>query len=296
MTKRYEYQDPIFRKNSKNTNLKIDDNSSILNVFRLITGTLNCVDLYTRKTYKFRTNYTYSPFIENDFINQSTVLGNFPDEVRLKDLNEYFKRSQFNSSFYNSILSELLKCLVAKKDNSHLASFFYLYRVIEGISYSIPLIYVSKHKSYNKTYKQLQSFFGRDQDGELAFFKRFIIETFKDEDFFKSTIDIEIREVEIEEIQESYYDLYLKKMNNKTVKNTVEKEQISISFIGFYEFLIEIRNRFFHFTKGSWQENLSSNEILFPDYFFKPIIDHGINWVSIILFEIIKVDFEKGIK
>lgn len=296
MTKRYEYQDTIFNSSTRNPNLRISSDNSILSVFRLITGTLDCTDLYTGELYKFRTNYTNFPYSENHSINQSTILENFPDEVKLRDLDEYFRRSKFNAEFYNSILSELLKCLVAKKDNTHLASFFYLYRVIEGISYSIPLIYVSKHKSYNKTYKELQSFFGREQDGELAFFKRFIIETFKKEDFFKSTIDINIKEIEIEEIQESYYELYLKKMNPKNVKDKTENEFINISFVGFYEFLIEIRNRFFHFTKGSWQDNLSSNEILFPDYFFKPIMDHGINWVSVILFEIIKVDFEKGSK
>jgi hypothetical protein len=43
-------------------------------------------------------------------------------------------------------------------------------------------------------------------------------------------------------------------------------------------------------------DNLSSTELLFPDYFFKPLVNHGINWVSLILFEIIKVDFEKGMK
>ena len=60
--------------------------------------------------------------------------------------------------------------------------------------------------------------------------------------------------------------------------------------------MILIRNRFFHLTKGTWQENLSSTEILYPDYFFKPIINHGLNWIALVIFEIIKVDFEKGIK
>ncbi len=85
-------------------------------------------------------------------------------------------------------------------------------------------------------------------------------------------------------------------MKVSSVKDKTENEEIKISFIGFYEFIIELRNRFFHFTKGAWMNNLSSTELLFPDYFFKPIVNHGINWVSLILFEIIKVDFEKGIK
>ena len=296
MINRYTYKDPIFQTNARNQNLRIESENSILSVFRLISGTINCTDIYRNKEYKFRTNYFNFPFANNESINQSVVLNNFPDEVKLKDLDTYFKRSKFNSAFYDSIKSELIKCLIAEKENNHLEAFFYLYRIIEGISYSIPLIYVSKHKSYNKTYKQLQSFFNKEQDGELAFFKRFVTETFKDEEFFKSTIDINIEEIDIEEIREEYYNLYLGKMKDASVKEKTENEEIKITFIGFYEFIIELRNRFFHFTKGSWMDNLSSTELLFPDYFFKPIVNHGINWVSLILFEIIKVDFEKGIK
>lgn len=296
MIDRYEYKDPIFRSNTRNQNLRIESDNSILTLFRLISGTINCTDIYKEKEYKFRTNYSNFPFSKNENINQSLVLNNFPDEVKIKDLDLYFKRSKFNSIFYSSIKSELIKCLIAEKENNHLEAFFYLYRIIEGISYSIPLIYVSKHKHYDKTYKQLQGYFGKTIDGELAFFKRFISQTFKEEEFFKSTIDINITEIDIEEIREDYYNLYLGKMKSSYVKDKSENQEIKISFIGFYEFMIELRNRFFHFTKGSWQENLSSTELLFPDYFFKPIVNHGINWISIILFEIIKVDFEKGTK
>lgn len=296
MINRYTYKDPIFKTTARNQNLRIESNNAILDVFRLISGTINCTDSYRNKEYKFRTNYSNFPYSESSSINQSTVLNNFPDEVRLKDLDKYFKRSRFNTAFYKSIKAELIKCLIAEKESNHLEAFFYLYRIIEGISYSIPLIYVSKHKSYNKTYKQLQSFFNKEQDGELAFFKRFVSTTFKDEDFFKSTIDINILEIDIEEIREDYYKLYLNKMKDASVKDKTENEEIKISFIGFYEFIIELRNRFFHFTKGAWMNNLSSTELLFPDYFFKPLVNHGINWVSLILFEIIKVDFEKGIK
>jgi hypothetical protein len=296
MINRYTYKDPIFKTTARNQNLRIESNNAILDVFRLISGTINCTDSYRSKEYKFRTNYSNFPYSDNVSINQSTVLNNFPDEVRLTDLDKYFKRSRFNTAFYKSIKAELIKCLIAEKEDNHLEAFFYLYRIIEGISYSIPLIYVSKHKSYNKTYKQLQSFFNKEQDGELAFFKRFVSTTFKDEDFFKSTIDISILEIDIEEIREDYYKIYLEKMKDTSVKDKTENEEIKISFIGFYEFIIELRNRFFHFTKGAWMNNLSSTELLFPDYFFKPIVNHGINWVSLILFEIIKVDFEKGIK
>lgn len=301
MINRYTYKDPIFKSATKNQNLRIESSNNILNIFRLISGTINCTDTYDNKVYKFRVNYSNFPFTTNYKVNQSVVLNNFPDEVKLKDLNEYFKRSRFNSKFYGSIEPEIIKCLIAVEKNNHLEAFFYLYRVIEGISYSIPLIYVSKHKNYDKTYKQLQSFFNKEQDGELAFFKRFLSETFKDEDFFKSTIDIDFSSIDMVDLRDAYYKIYLDKVTSKPMsgqglKGQTLNQEIKLSFIGFYDFMILIRNRFFHLTKGTWQENLSSTEILYPDYFFKPIINHGLNWISLVIFEIIKVDFEKGIK
>ncbi len=301
MISRYTYEDPIFKSATKNQDLRIESSNKILNIFRLISGTINCTDTYDSKVYKFRVNYSNFPFTTNIKISQSIVLNNFPDEVKLKDLNEYFKRSRFNSKFYGSIEPELIKCLIAVEKNNHLEAFFYLYRVIEGISYSIPLIYVSKHRNYDKTYKQLQSFFIKEQDGELAFFKRFLSETFKDEDFFKSTIDIDFNSIDMLDLREAYYKIYLEKINGRPMsgrglKGQTLNQEIKLSFIGFYDFMILIRNRFFHLTKGTWQENLSSTEILYPDYFFKPIINHGLNWVALVIFEIIKVDFEKGIK
>jgi hypothetical protein len=294
MINRYSYKDPIFKENATHQNLRIESNNSILNVFRLISGTINCIDEYKSKQYRFRKNFLNLPYAKNERINQSILLGNFPEEVKLKDLNNYFLRSRFNASFYTDIEAELVKCLIAEQKGDHLESFFYLYRILEGISYSLPLIYVSKNRVYDKTYKQLQSFFGKTIDGELAFFKRFLKDSFGEDNFFSTSFNIDINEIEIEEIREEYYNIYLKHIKPNSLIDTTENEEIKVSFIGFYEFLIELRNRFFHLKKGAWHDNLSSTELIFPDYFFKPIVHHGINWISLILFEVIKVDFEKG--
>lgn len=294
MISRYKYKDVIFRENSLSQNLRIENGSSILRIFRLISGTINCEDEYKNTVYKFRNNYTTFPFVENNKLSGTTVLDNFPPELLIKDLDQYFKKARENKKFYDSIEIELLKCLIADYEKRYLESFFYLYRVIEGICYSIPLMYVSKNKDYNKTYSELQGFFGKDKDGELAFFKRFVAETFNKEDFYKSNILIDLHQIEIEEIRPVYYKIYLEKLKNKTASQPIENESIEVKFIVFYDLMIELRNRFFHNSKGSWQENLESTNLLFPDLFFKPLISHGLNWISIILFEIIKNDFAKS--
>jgi hypothetical protein len=294
MINRYSIIDSVARNNTKYKHLKTEENPSpILNIFRLISGTVNIKDNFEDKIYKIRDNNIKFPTEENTTLKYDTLLEQFDDSVSLEDLNYFFLKARSNRKFYKSIEVELIKCLIAYKRDKFLESFIYLYRIIEGISYSIPLIFVSKKDDYNKTYHDLQSYFGKDKDGELLFFKRFVSETFKDEDFYKSNITIDLNLVDIEELRPKYYELYLNKVNEKFVLDKSENTFIKIKFIGYYDLLIELRNRFFHNLKGSWQENFDSTELMFPDQFFKPITLHGINWLSIILFEIIKFDLQK---
>lgn len=294
MINRYSIVDSVARNNTKYKHLKTEENPSpILNIFRLISGTVNIKDNYQDKIYKIRDNNIKFPTEENPSLKYDTLLEQFDESVSLEDLNYFFLKARANRKFYKSIEVELIKCLIAYKSDKFLESFIYLYRIIEGISYSIPLIFISKKDDYNKTYHDLQSYFGKDKDGELLFFKRFVSETFKDEDFYSSNITIDLNLVDIEELRPKYYELYLKKVNEKFVLDKSENSFIKIKFIGYYDLLIELRNRFFHNLKGSWQENFDSTELMFPDQFFKPITLHGINWLSIILFEIIKFDLQK---
>lgn len=295
MNKRYTYSDPIFRDNTKYPNIRIElgKPNPILNVFRLISGTINCNDAFTNSIYKFRTDLIQLPYIKNFKTIQKTINDIFPDEVSLADIDRYFKKTRSNKKFYESVETEILKSKIAYKENRFLESFFFLYRVLEGISYSLPLLYVSKSRDYNKSFDKLKSFFNsKNEGGELAFFKLFITTTYKEEDFFKSTIDVDLNEIGIEDLKEPYYKLYIERIKPDAIKDSTENEQIKISFIGFYEFILEIRNRYFHYRQGTWRKNLKSTEILYPDLFFKPLVKHGLNWVSIIIFEIIKNDIQ----
>lgn len=296
MTSRYILEDTVFKSNTRYPNLSTtpSDCNPMLKIFRLISGTINCKDTYQDKTYRLRKNQTNFPTFNNTSLNQSVVENNFPDEVKLKDLNLFFRRARFNKDFYSSIEPELIKCLVANEKGDYFESFFYLYRILEGISYTIPLIYVSKNKNYDKTFRQLQSFFGKDKDGELLFFRKFICATFKNEDFFNTSYTLDFNTIEIEELKSEYYNIYKDRIKDSCIIDSTENEEIDVSFIGLYDFIIEMRNRYFHLKKGSWQENISSTKVLYPDYFFKPIIKKSINWIGLILFEIIKLDYEKG--
>lgn len=292
---RYSLEDCVLKSNTKYKNLYINDtnHSSILNIYRIVSGTANVRDNFDNKLYKVRENNIYFPTSINASLKQQILIDGFDESINLDDLDKYFKKAKNNKKFYDSLEIELIKCVIAYKKNNYLESFFYLYRIIEGISYSIPLIYISKKTDYKKTYGSLQFFFGKDKEGELQFFKKFITETFKDEDFYKSDILIDLNSIINEELREKYYNLFLSKINSSNIIDKDENNYIKVKFIGYYDFIIELRNRFFHNLKGTWAENFDSTELLYPDIFFKPIALHGINWFSLILFEIIKFDLEK---
>ena len=294
MNKRYKYSENLIKENSLNKHLNVNENRNpLLGIFRLLSGTVNCNDEFLNKNYKFRTNYFQFPYVDNIKLKQSIFTDLFPDEVKISHLNDYFKIAKRNKSFYETIECELIKCLIANKSLNYLESFFYLYRIIEGISYSLPLIYASKMKEYSKSYDMLQKFFSNSKDGELTFFKKFIIEIFKDEDFFKTSIGINLDLIEIEELKEKYYKSYFSLVTDKAkIEDFTENEELKITFIGYYEFIIELRNRYFHFLQGTWKENIKTTEVLYPDQFFKPLIDNGINWVAIVLFEVMKFDLD----
>lgn len=295
MISRFSYSEKCFSyRNSTNDNLNVEVNDKAkLRILRLLSGTCAITDDFTAKKYALKKNYLNFPFDENETYRQDNILNAFPEEIGKVDLSNYFKNFCRNNSYYEEIETELLNCLVAREQERYLEAFLFVYRIIEGISYSLPLIYISKQNSFKSSFKALQKCISKkDNDGELAFFKKFICEMLKNEDFFNSSVDIKLDDVPVEELKPKYYKIYKSKIARSTIDNDIEDEELAVSFIGFFEFLIEIRNRYFHFLQGTWATNIESSKIIYPDLFFKPLIDNAINWIGVILLEVIKYDLD----
>lgn len=294
MIDRYSYIEPIFTKDSKlASGLSLNKNKSpALRIFRLLTGTCTIHDIFFNKKFKSTINYLNFPHTQNSRPSKNSLLEMFPEDVTLGDISEYFSSLKSNDEFYSTIEFELINCIVARKSERYLEAFLFLYRILEGVSYSIPLIYVSKSKSFNTSFRNLQKYMPtKNNEGELLFFKNFIKTQWSKEYFYKLTLDIDINSIEVEEMRSIYFKLYKEKAKNG-IEGETEDEELKITFVGFMDFMIELRNRYFHFLQGGWQNNISTSQIIFPDLFFKPIIDLGINWVSTALFEVMKFDIE----
>jgi len=158
----------------------------------------------------------------------------FPSEIRPRDLSMYFQQLSENEDIYTVIEFELLNCLVARETGRYLEAFLFLYRILEGVSYSIPLMYVANQRSYTRSFNALKSFMSKNmKDGEIAFFKKFVQETYNQEEFFHSTIDIDMNIVDVEELKPVYYNLYRNKLKDCDILGETEDEELKISFIGF---------------------------------------------------------------
>jgi len=261
----------------------------------MISGTCEIKDEYFGNSFKSKVNYLSIPFQVNKRFGKKFVSQNFPAEVSLTDLSVYFLNFKSNLEFYELIEFELINCITSRSQERYLEAFFFLYRLLEGISYSIPLIYISRSKNFMSSFKALQAAMpSSEKEGELLFFKNFIDQHWHGKPFYKLTMDIDLSLIDVEEMRGVYFDIYKRLVPKGGVDSETEDEEIKVKFSEFRGLLVSIRNRYFHFLQGSWQKNLESSEIIFPDLFFKPLIDLGLNWIAICLFEIIVFDIESS--
>lgn len=294
MTNRYSYKESLFRAATKdNSGLSLTSNDKyILKISRLLSGTCDATDLHTENTYRFRTNFFIWPKQENNKVNQASFIGIFPDEIKKNELSTYFKRTAANEQLYKTLESEIINCLISIKNGRSLEAFLFLYRVIEGISFCLPLIYISQSRSYKKSFSELKKYLHRDAKSELNFFKNFISGSGIGEDYSDTSVKIDLSDVNPEELKPKYYEIYIRSTNRESIIDKDEDEFVEISFVGFYEFLLNLRNKYFHFLQEPSRNNISTLDIVNPDAFFSPIIGPAVNYISIIIYEIIRSDME----
>lgn len=302
---KYNFIEPI---NSLDNNSCINignGNFPLLNVLRTITGTASIKHSTTSKIYKLNQNLTYIPITQVKNVSLNKFIQNFTDvnSTTLTDpqfVHRFTRARAKNRQFYSIVEKELVEAIIAYKAKNYTKSFLFVYRLIETISFTTPLIVLSKNSDYFKTYDELKGLFNStDNIGELGFFKRFLSTLFKDEDYLLvgATLDFSCIDNMIDRSScISIYKKYLaKKKGDDTqilgLKNETPDE-ITLEVINFHEFFIIFRNRFFHNLKGSIRDNIQAKEIFDTDQFFQPIVTLGLNHIGLILFKLIEKDLD----
>jgi len=278
-------------------------NFPLLNVLRLITGTSCIKDNSTSKEIRLKDNFTYIPITKVNHLSLKKILGNFSDIelISQTELSNSFTRARgTNRTFYALIKKELLEAIIAYKKNDYIKSFLFLYRLIEAISFTTPLIFLSKNSDYFKTYNELKELFSSNDSnvGELGFFKKFLRTILKDEDYWSigATLDFNCITNNIE--RDSCITIYKKYMTKNKSDQSINglksetSEEIILEVINFHELFMSLRNRFFHNLKGTIRDNIQANELFDSNLFFKPIVTQGLNHISLIIFKLIEKDLD----
>ncbi|WP_418122517.1 hypothetical protein [Variovorax sp. 160MFSha2.1] len=193
-----------------------------------------------------------------------------------------------NRDFYRDILSEFLNYYIQAARGNNTSAFVFLYRILERISYSVPLLYTSTQSDFRGTFKDLKAILNADVEGELGLFKKFLgkgkfIDPLKLQVVQKVSLSTAVGGA-------AYYDLTCNRFSNFSSKDPAI-HQVEIKFSDIPEFLITIRNRFFHLRTGDGRENITANEMLDSDEYFGKINPVILSFLAIVTLQTISAKY-----
>jgi hypothetical protein len=221
----------------------------------------------------------------NSLIIASDFYKAISDDININDYKEFSEKAiRNNIGFFKTLQSEILYCLWNRFKGRETNAFIHIYRILEHISYVFPLLYISKTNDFVGTYNKFKSFYNiqsGDQKGELGFFKTFLTLSLKETTFapFVSLI-VKFCLIGEDEYKKRYYTILCKSVDENQIKQTsVENETFEICWPIIPQLIINLRNKYFHYTNRSI-DNISSEEIVDSDLFFGNVNHHFIKWFS----------------
>ena len=200
-------------------------------------------------------------------------------------LNVYLTRNLNQSDLFKELFDEYARFFYYSSKGRHVQGFLHIYRILERISYSFPILYAARSNDYKGTFAELRGFITSPKDGELAFFRKFL-NKFIDNSILKTAIKLDISSNQISN-RPQHFNTLKSLLLPKYITNESADAWIEINQEKVLDVLITLRNRYFHFMSGN-DDNLTGNDLPDPDEFFKVINPIFINWITYIYFRIIE--------
>lgn len=213
----------------------------------------------------------------------STLLSS--NSIDRASLDSMLLKGVAQNDYYTEIFDELSRAIHLTQTGKQVQAFLHIYRALERISYSFPMIYAAATQDYKGTFLDLKNLFVEDKIEELGFFKRFAT-TLIDRQYLNATVKIHINHTD-PQISAAHYSALEFIIPKKTVTGSVQDTEIDFRYEGVLGGIITLRNRYFHFMSGR-TDNLTSANIIYPDIFFEPLNPVFINWISFIHFRILE--------
>jgi hypothetical protein len=241
------------------------ENSAQFMLIALLAGTISISVKSGFKAQSF--NYTTLPHGRQTKRSLNGLKSIFSTYDIGEDLNNFVGVTLAdNRGFYQELLIEFSQFFLQTNRGAHTAAFVFLYRIIERLFYSIPLLYVSTTKDYVGTFEDLKGLFVDDKTGERGFFKKFLNQG----RFIDNTVldQVFILNLSATDGVSEKFDAALRKIFKAFVPAGPSLDQVGCKFRDVPDLLAQMRNRFFHSRTGDGQPNMSMKVIGDPDMVF----------------------------
>lgn len=217
-----------------------------------------------------------------DFLSSSNIGSNSQRFVKVTCID--------NREFYRELLAEFANYFIQTGRENHTTAFIHLYRVLERLSYSVPLLYCATQTDFMGTFKEMKSLFKEELQGELGLFKKFLdAEKFIDKLKLDATFFITFTSTN--GYQSNFFNL-TKRLYTAFESIDPANHQVELKFKNIPNLLISIRNRIFHARTGDGQSNAKMQEILDSDEYFKCMNSVFCNFLSIVTLQTIAYKYQ----
>lgn len=197
-----------------------------------------------------------------------------------------------NRDFYKEILHDFCAVKIQQSRGCHSAAFVFIYRVLERILYSVPLIYASRQRDFIGTFNNLKDLLQGKGDGEYGLYNKLI-----NRGSFIDNLKLDIP-YQIDFSGSGAYKNHHFALMTRYFHDEIESPdsvtccgEIKMRNIG--KIIYTLRNRFFHTKTGEGQNNIKSHELGDADLFFLSLNEIFFSYLSIVTLETIAIDYSR---
>lgn len=278
--------------NSLPTSLKIGTRPTYYKslIIRLLSGTLDFDCSKTGITTNSRSDYSALGIRVNGGAFKKTIRaaigGNFERYDR-----QTRRTVSYNSSLYRDIFFEFCGYFHARSQENDLQGFVHLYRILERVSFCLPLLWAARAPDYQKSFDALKKYFADPKTGELKVLERFI-EDFVDQSERQTNATFNFASAHSIWKERYYTTLFGLVKDSPYFDSATAYDQIVVHFEGVFDIMITCRNRYFHALTGKAQF-FNIEQMPDADEFFGILNENFANWLAFLLFKVFENELER---
>jgi hypothetical protein len=286
----FHFADPISINYRTSLPTYFDVNSSTtydVLLIRLLTSNLKITNIKTGKNISLDNNFVTFPLhrISRKSARPiKTLINPFTFQEFVRFSNKFYTR---NLNFYHNLLQELVFYFSYSNDKQHVAAFVNLYRTVEYMSYSVPLMHSSHFGNYLGSFSALRSYFVNEKTSEVAFFENFVTRLFRGTPYLGLTTTFDFSHPDTTIANNCYNSFYALMKATDWISANPVAHFLEIENENLLSLIKNTRNRYFHFAIGG-QRNLHVTDLADPDFFFDKINEAFLNWVTFIFATVMK--------